>query len=402
MPISASSFLYPWDLGDIGTAEALRRFRDDGFDAFDLTALYHPITTFVPGAPGRRLMQTDDGGVFFPARTRKYGRIKPRLYADEAVLRAWHEAAEQSAALGLAMSAWVVGMFQPWIALDHPDCARVLPGGQRVTAGVCPTNPDVQDFLATAVADLVEQFPLSAVQLEGITAPFFDTGWRAGAGTRLLVQLGPWGRRLQSLCFCPSCTGAAEAAGVAVEPLRARILAELAQIHESGDPGRSDADAAHAEWLAGDADYAAYVALRDDAAARLFHRLADAVAAAPRKVRLGIWGPAEFDGTMLPLERVIDRVDILQFRQPLAGRANAEAARRLRDERPSLMLKAVHWCGGAIGPPFGPELEAALAASAALGVDRIHLMNWALLSPAIARRIVPLLRDVEATTRPAG
>src|SRR4029453_7756082 len=88
-----SSFTYPWDLADMGVGEALTRMRDEGFGGVELTSTYHPITLFTPGAPGRRLMHLERGGVFFPARRSLYGRIKPLLFAERAGLDSWPKAA---------------------------------------------------------------------------------------------------------------------------------------------------------------------------------------------------------------------------------------------------------------------------------------------------------------------
>jgi hypothetical protein len=391
-PILASTFMYPWDLADLGVERGLTQLREDGFGAFELTACYHPITLHVPGAPGRRMMQMDRGAVFFPARAERYGRIAPRLTEDAAVLAVWGQAAAAAADLGLDINAWTVALYQPWIAHEHPWAARVLPGGQRNFAGVCPSSPDVQEFLATLVGDLAEQFPVRTVQLEGVTHPYYDTGWRL---PRVLVPQSPWTRWLSSLCFCESCCARAGERGIEVGALRAAICDELERAYRDGEPEpeRSLADA-HAERVAGDEQYAGFIAMREDACVELVHRIADSLHDARPEAALGVWGPAEFDGTHLDLERVLPRLGVLQTRQPRVAPDNARAARRLAIEH-GLRVTAVQWCGGRIGPPWGPEFEDGLRGCAELGIDQINLFNWAMLPPAIASAVVPLLRQVE-------
>ena len=398
MAVEASSFIYPWDLADLGTERSLRRFRDDGFKSFDLTACYHPITTFVPGGAGRRLMEMDEGAVFYPASVQRFGRIKPRLWHEPEVLRTWQEASDASSQLGLDLNAWVVALYQPWIARDYPDCARVLPTGQRVTAGVCPASPDVQEFLATLVSEIASRTPIRAVQLEGVTFPNFDTGWRAGAGTRMLVELGQWSRWLLGLCFCPSCSAAAKSAGINVQTLRNEIKGKLFAAYQRGE-ARSDPpfQDAHNDWLTINPDYAAFLRLRDEACVRLVTRISKALKEAAPTAQLGIWGPDEFTGTRLNLDDILPLIGILQTRHGLIAPDNARAARAIADAHPGMRVKAVHWCGGFVGPPFGPEFERALRATAELPADIMHLMNWALLPPRIASSIVPLLRNIEAT-----
>jgi len=392
-PVTASTFMYPWDLADMGVREALTRLQDEGYGAFELTACYHPITLHMPGAPGRRMMQMDDGGVFFPARADRYGRIAPRLYPEGKVLAAWPQAAEVASDLGLDMNSWTVALYQPWIAQAYPHTARVMPHGQVNFAGVCPTCPDVQEFLAILVGDLAEQFPVRTVQLEGVNHPFYDTGWRL---QRVMYDLSPFSRWLASLCFCESCIAAATARGVAVQRLRASVCAELETLYLDDDPhaGRSF-DEAHGERLAADADYAEFIAMRRDACVQLVRGVTEALHAARPSAALGIWGPQEFDGTYIDLDRVIDVIGVLQTRQPLIAPDNARAARELADVH-GMRVTAVHWCGGRIGPPWGPGFEEAIASSVAAGIDQINLFNWAMLRPETARQIVPLLRRLEA------
>ena len=392
-PMTMSTFMYPWDLADMGVEQTLRRLQAEGFGAFELTACYHPITLHIPGAAGRRMMMMDRGAVFFPARAERYGRIAPRLYPESKVIAAWPRAAEVAADLGLDMNAWTVALYQPWIAHEYPHTARVMPHGQVNTAGVCPTCPDVREFLVNLVGDLASQFPVRTVQLEGVTHPFFDTGWRL---PRVLVELSPWARWLASLCFCESCVAAATDRGVAVVALRSAVCAELESLYVDDDPhaGRPLAEV-HAERLAADEDYAGYIAMRDDACVALVCEIAEALGTARPSAALGVWGPDEFDGTRLDLDRVLPVVGVLQTRQPLIAPDNARRAREIADAN-DMRVTAVHWCGGRIGPPWGPDFERALAGSVAAGIDQINLFNWAMLRPAISRQVVPLLRRIEA------
>lgn len=392
-PVVASTFAYPWDLADIGVKTALARLRADGFGALELTVCYHPITLHMPGAPGRRMMQMDQGAVFFPARPERYGRIVPALYPDPEVISVWPQVADSASDLGLDLNAWMPALYQPWIAHAYPDTARVTPGGQRNLAGVCPTSPDVREFLATLVGDLAERFPVRTVQLEGVTHPFFDTGWRL---PRILVEVSPWTRWLASLCFCPSCRRAAENRGIAVEAFRARVCKELTAAYNAPDPppDRPLAEA-HAERQLEDEEYAEFIAMREDACVGLVHAIADSLRSVRPEAVLGIWGPDDFDGTRLDLERVLPVLGVLQTRQPLIAPENAVRAREIADAR-GMRVTAVHWCGGRIGPPWGDGFEAALRASVELGIDQINLFNWAMLRPAVASAIVPLLRKLES------
>ena len=58
----------------------------------------------------------------FPARPERYARIQPRTSSSE-TCAVWPEVAEHAAALGLAVNAWTVALYQPWIVDAYPDCA---------------------------------------------------------------------------------------------------------------------------------------------------------------------------------------------------------------------------------------------------------------------------------------
>ncbi|MET0781862.1 MAG: hypothetical protein ABWZ16_10110, partial [Microbacterium sp.] len=383
--------MYPWDLVDMGVDEAIARLADEGFGAFELTSSYHPITLHTPGRSPGRIMHLDQGGVAFPARISRYGRIRPRLLGSD-ILSAWPAAASAAQRHGLKMSVWTVAFYQPWIAAEFPETARVTPQGFVNPIGVCVSSPDVRQFMATLVEDIVSQFDVRTVQLEGVTHPYVDTGWLM---PRNLVDGTPWLRRLDSLCFCGSCVARAEVRGVDHEGLRRRVVAELEDHYREGTGDRRDPDVVDAERRAADADYAAFLAMRADASAELIEAVSDAIAGTRATTGLGIWGPLEYDGTTTDLERVLPRLSVLQTRQPAVAPDNARAAREIAD-RHGLRVSSVQWCGGHIGPDWGPGFEAALRANVEFGVDQINLFNWGMIPPRITRQIVPLLRRVEA------
>ena len=391
--VVASTFAYPWDLADTGVESALRHLSDDGFGALELTVCYHPITLHTPGAPDRRLMYMDRGAVFFPARRERYGRVKPHLFPEPEVVKAWTTAAELAPGMGLDLNAWTVALYQPWIAHEYPDTARVTPAGQINLGGVCPTSPDVREFMAILVGDLAEQFPIRTVQLEGVCHQFFDTGWRL---PRVLVQLSPWNRWLASLCFCSSCVSAAADRGISVKAFRKRICDELEAVYRgTAPPSDRPFDELQAERMAADGDYAEFISMREEVCVELVLGIAERLHAARPDAVLGLWGPQEFDCTQLNLERVLPVIGVLQTRQPMIAPDNARRAREIADAN-GMRVTAVHWCGGRIGPAWGPEFERALRASVELRIDQINLFNWAMLPPQIASAIVPLLRRIEA------
>jgi hypothetical protein len=251
MHMRLTSYAYPWDLARLGVERTLQCMADDGIEAVDLAATYHPIDSMSP-RDGMRLFTDPRGAVYFPARAERYGRIKPFLHSAE-VCAAWPEAARHVKALGLGLNAWTITLFQPWIRDAYPDCARVLPGGDRSGSGVCPANDDVRDFLAVIAEDVVEQFGVELVRLESPMAAF-DFDWLR---PRTLVHIPPLARTLLNLCFCGACTRKAGEAGLDVERLR-RVVNKAVDA-EIADGG-GDASAERTAALAADGELRAYAA----------------------------------------------------------------------------------------------------------------------------------------------
>ena len=242
-----TTYAYPWDLARLGVARTLGEIVGHGFQSIDLAANYHPIDALSPRG-GLNLFSDARGAVYFPARADGYGRIKPKVHSAE-VARAWPEAANEAVRLGLGLNSWTITLFQPWIRDAHPDCARVLPWGDRSGSGVCAANADVRAYIAALCADLADQFGIDLFRLEGVLSHTFDLDWLR---PRNLVSISPLARTLSNLCFCDSCKARGRAAGIDVAALQARVVgaieAEIAG--EPGSEGRTAALAVDAELIA--------------------------------------------------------------------------------------------------------------------------------------------------------
>jgi hypothetical protein len=112
-PLRSGVYAYPWDLADIGSDVALAEMKAAGMSSLNLACTYHPIATFSPRAGARRMLYQELGGVFFPAREARYGRIKPATWSDADVLAAWAAAfasVEAASRMPEAMGVDVTGL----------------------------------------------------------------------------------------------------------------------------------------------------------------------------------------------------------------------------------------------------------------------------------------------------
>ena len=273
MTMRVTTYTYPWDLARLGVERALQEMVAAGIEAIDLAATYHPIDALSPRDGAARLFTSARGAVHFPARSGRYGRIQPLLSRDD-ICAVWPQVARHAADLGLAVNAWTVTLFQPWIIDAHPECARVLPGGDKSGSGVCPANEDVREYFASLCDDLVDQFDVGLIRLEGIITRTYDFDWLR---PRIVVSVPPIARELLAACFCASCKTRATDGGLDVERLthlvNDAIADELRDGADAADPQRAVNLAADPELCAflvqqvrSSTDFARAVASRLDGA----------------------------------------------------------------------------------------------------------------------------------------
>ena len=381
-----SVWAYPWDIADEGTDTVLTWLEDTGFDAIELCPNYHAISTFAPRNPGRSIFYSEQGGVFFPACAARYGRIVPQVFDEPTVVRAFQEVAEQSPTHGIQLNAWVIGMFQPWMARAYPDVAVENTLGARSYAQTCPSSPDVQEYLANLVNDLCNQYSMHSVTLEGIGHTAFAHGW---VRERILVSLDPWTRYLAGLCFCENCLSAARTHGVDAEAVREAVAQEL-RIRISTKPRVCDLEAEIAARCETDEGFRGYLEAREQTATRTI----DGVRRSLRGTDVGLnvteastgWSPSG-----LRLADLIDRIDGLLLPDPTDEAAEVKRQLQLaRSPGRNIEIIISQW-GSDVLEPFSTAFEARISRIAELGIDRVAIYNFGLLAPDTLRHIGILL-----------
>lgn len=382
---------YPWDVARLGVDAVLAEIAGHGLHGIDLAATYHPISALSPRGDAVGGFFCPRGSVFFPARAARYGRVKPHVWPDRDVVAAWTDVAERLDTHGLELNAWTIGLFQPWIAQDFPETARVYSDGTRLDAGICVSSPAVHEYLTALVADLADQFPVTLIKLEGMYPPAFDYGWTR---RRIYFSLTPRQQQLMGLCFCASCTNAGAAHGLDVAAIRARVRASLRI---------GGAHTTRASSLV-DAELDAYAALAPAAATRLIADLAAALRAAGSPTRLGVALP--FEGTIdQSVDAVFDHVATVLLANLATDHTELRRAVDLvRAHEPSPSLECfVHppfTSTSAGGIPHGiqeeltdPAWRANLRAARELGVERFSLYNYGLLTADTFRALVAVARN---------
>jgi hypothetical protein len=390
-----TTFAYPWDLARLGVERTLEGLVADGFDSIHLAATYHPIDAVSPRDGAVRLFTSARGAVHFPARRERYGRIEPSTSSPD-ICAAWPDVTARAASIGLDVVPWTIVLYQPWIADRYPDCARVLPSGDRIEAGVCAANDDVREYVTALCGDIVDQFGVGTLHLEGVIPASYDYGLLR---PRVLVDVPRRARELLAVCFCASCRRRGASAGLDTERLQ-RLVNDAVAVDLGMEPSGSTPDP---EAASDDAELRAFVANYVRASVELVEMIASHVQSggAPRLSTIA-WGPFNAllgeasDASFAELLGAFDQVYV-------SARATNDRTRVALDARAQRGLElAVLLAPSDLGavtamaatpPAKGSErIASELRAAADLGAAEIALYNYGLLRETDVRRLAAAMR----------
>lgn len=402
--IRTTAYAYPWDVARLGADAVLDDLSALGMAGIDLAATYHPIDALSPRDPGgaARLFTSPRGAVHFPARPERYGRIVPSLHPDASVRAAWPAVAEAAAARELAVNAWTVVLFQPWICDAHPDCARVLPSGDPVGPILCPASPHVQEYVANLCADLADQIPIHTLRLEMASSPVFDYGWLR---PRILVEVPPLARQLLTLCFCASCTRRGADAGIDVERVRRDVNRAVAEELGGMAPPEPQLAAGRAAGLAADDELHAFAVQHEAATVELVRAAVSRIGG--ERPRVSTMVNAPFSLLVGDVERdlvadLVGAVDqVLVFPSADLARAERVAQVAARVEPPvglAVFVVPVS-LGGLAGWPApaageGDRVRAELRLASRFALEEVNIYNYGLLRDRDVRELVTAIGEV--------
>jgi hypothetical protein len=276
----SSVILFANDLIDEGFDKVVETIRDLAHaDALTMACNYHHSRDVLPHNPRRRIVYMR-GGVFFqpdPARFDKL-KIKPDavdfVRDDDPLARLVATAAKR----GMVVRAWTNNMHSTIHASRHPDCAVQNAFGDAYITTLCPANPDVRAYVCALNSDL-GRYELQGLLAESVCFMPFDHGYHH---ERSMVPLTPPVKFMLSLCFCPYCRKAGEAAGVAVGSLAAFVRREV-DLALNGRPSAVGGVEVEREAIAALAggEMGGFLAGRQRTVTTLIEELAEAVAPLP-------------------------------------------------------------------------------------------------------------------------
>ena len=272
-----SLWAYPWDLLDEDVKSVADRLTEMGVHEVNLATNYHSVQPFLPHNPERKTFFARASSYFHPDESH-YGRLSP-VPNEEMGDADWLGMIDDALAdTGITLNSWTIGCHNSRLGMANPDLTLESPYGDSLAFGLCPSQPEVQEFLRGLLADLSERASFERIELET-----FDYFYGTGFGwhhDKYHVDLGTLGEFLFGLCFCEECRDRAAGRGIDVEQARASARAGIdGVIHDGLSPETSPAG-----WLRSHPELAAYVDVRTETLTDLYVGIRSAV---DRNIQLG-------------------------------------------------------------------------------------------------------------------
>ncbi len=258
-----SLYVYPWDLADEGIETVLERAKANGLDDIAVAVSYHAGKFLLPHNPVHRVYFPEDGTVYFPVREARYRNsvMKPAVASLVAGRDLMEELADQCRRFDLNLIAWFVGLHNSRLGGKHPGLTARNAYGDSYVYSLCPSRPEVRDYVRAVLSDLVEACTWDRALLESFSYLGFFHGYHHEFYGR---EPDPWESVLLSLCFCDGCAAAARKEGLDPVRLAADVRESLDRslAQERGGRIDADSDAKFRRRLPGYPELAAYLNLR--------------------------------------------------------------------------------------------------------------------------------------------
>lgn len=265
--------VYPWDLQYDGVEAAIGTIRGLGCSGAVVNCSYHLGRFFHPRRRDGGMYQRLEAGVSFAPDTRLYpSGLIPEV--DEEVVRAGVQPAAREACerLGLAYHAWLVGTHDVGQGPERLDLTVRNACGDRFRYALCPSHPEVRQYLRGLVEDTCRKLCPASVVME---SPGFLGLVHGEHHETIMVALGETAEHLLSMCFCTACERRARDAGLDPDPIRARVVRMVQWLveRERGtlDPGFTSMELA--ALLVEFADLHAYIRFQQASVASLVGEL---------------------------------------------------------------------------------------------------------------------------------
>lgn len=192
-------WVYPEDLRDEGTHQALATIAAAGIDEVRLAVSYHRAEVITPRSRHRRVLRTTDGLHFVPS-ANGYGRLRPVLASSEGPRAP--ELLREIRGAGLRPTAWIVIANNTTLGEQHPEAAVRNAWGDHLPFALCVANPTVREYSVALVRDAATQLDAEELVLEAWHHRRLSNSMARQLS--VVPRDSVLARRL-AWCFCPAC-----------------------------------------------------------------------------------------------------------------------------------------------------------------------------------------------------
>src|SRR5690606_7747702 len=161
----AVMYAYPWDVYDHGPQRVLDDLAACGIDALQLSFSYHVATFITPRNPRRKVRFGEPGALEFDPTLSDAVTwpFEPAVAAEVTGETYMPVLLEAVAERGIAVSAWVVYLYNHALARRNPELAVVNAFGDRNGAQLCPANPAVREYVLALTDAVLAHGPLTGL-----------------------------------------------------------------------------------------------------------------------------------------------------------------------------------------------------------------------------------------------
>lgn len=216
-----TGYLYPWDV--LADRDAADTILATGVDRVALAAAYHSVRAATPRHPDRRVVDAREAALYVRVGSAWNGQTLVPRDASEwtGTVDSFTEAAAELRVVGLPVDAWTVLTHSSALGSAVTGLCVVNAFGERYRHALCPSFPEVRQYAATVVEQVLTLGQPDGIILEAVGPLGFGHQNQhektAGAGYSTHVQ------NLLSLCFCAACSESYQERGIDADSMRTAV-----------------------------------------------------------------------------------------------------------------------------------------------------------------------------------
>ncbi len=237
--------VHPADLIDEGIDAVLDRLRGEiGVDGIVVDAVASARLALRPRVTDAPKIALYEAAAWFQPDPKHYSgtRLRPNTARSIKSRDELARICDAAAARGLVVRARVDAFDNATLVERHSTIACVDVFGRAHDSRICPSQPDVREYLGAILENLSTKYALADIELVDAD---YGAGLYAAANLRAGVPLDELTLSMLGWCYCASCRQRALDMGIDVDAVRSTLAAHLASAFELEATGRSD----FARWI---------------------------------------------------------------------------------------------------------------------------------------------------------